>query len=230
MAGRDDEDRLGGRSDALAGRGGGHGGGAGPIRRYRDEDRGEDPADHFRGRGGQDVAQRLGGADTGTLRAQDHRGRGPKGYRRSDDRIKEDVNDRLADDPYVDASGIEVSVSGGEVTLAGTVDSRQARRRAEDIAEGVSGVTHVQNNIRVRQAGQGYGTSYGTGTSSGLGTTSGTSGSGGTSASSTSGQASRAGGLGESVAYAGESGSTGTTGSGTSSGSSSSSTGHSRSG
>jgi osmotically-inducible protein OsmY len=84
----------------------------------------------------------------------DHRGRGPKGYQRSDDRIREDVDDRLSDDPYVDASEIEVSVSNGEVTLSGTVDGREAKRRAEDIADRVSGVRHVQNNLRVQQGGQ----------------------------------------------------------------------------
>ncbi|HEX6012017.1 MAG TPA: BON domain-containing protein [Geminicoccaceae bacterium] len=90
-------------------------------------------------------------------REPDHRGRGPKGYKRSDQRIQEDVNDRLYDDPYVDASEIDVSVSGGEVTLSGTVDSRNARRRAESLAEQVSGVTHVQNNLRVRQAAAPHG-------------------------------------------------------------------------
>jgi hypothetical protein len=143
MAERDDDDRRGGpRRDP----------GPGPIRRYRDEDRGEDPAAHFR-RGEPEVARRLAGADTGPLRAQDHRGRGPRGYRRSDERILEDVHRRLTDDPQVDASDIEVTVRDGEVTLSGTVDDRRARRRAEDIAEGVSGVTHVQNNTRVRQGG-----------------------------------------------------------------------------
>ncbi|AWK87298.1 BON domain-containing protein [Azospirillum thermophilum] len=82
-----------------------------------------------------------------------HRGRGPRGYTRPDERIREDVNDRLTEDPYVDASDIEVTVSGGEVTLSGTVDSRNARRRAEDIAEGVPGVRHVQNDIRASRPG-----------------------------------------------------------------------------
>ncbi|HVL73223.1 MAG TPA: BON domain-containing protein [Beijerinckiaceae bacterium] len=82
-----------------------------------------------------------------------HRGRGPRGYARSAERIREDVSDRLTDDPYVDASDIEIKVSGTEVTLTGTVDSREARRRAEDLAERVVGVTHVQNNLRVRQPG-----------------------------------------------------------------------------
>jgi hypothetical protein len=70
----------------------------------------------------------------------EHRGRGPCGYKRSDDRIREDVNDRLTDDPWIDASDIEVSVSSAEVTLDGTVNNRSDKRRAEDIAESVSGV------------------------------------------------------------------------------------------
>ena len=89
-----------------------------------------------------------GGAST-----PDHRGRGPKGYRRSDERILEDVNDRLTEDPRVDASEVQVDVQGGEVTLTGTVGSREERRRAEDVAEGASGVTYVMNNLRVRQPG-----------------------------------------------------------------------------
>jgi hypothetical protein len=45
-----------------------------------------------------------------------------------------------------------VRVESGEVTLSGTVDSRVARRRAEDLAEDVRGVGHVQNNLRVQPA------------------------------------------------------------------------------
>jgi osmotically-inducible protein OsmY len=92
---------------------------------------------------------------TTDLRAEhraEHRGRGPKSYKRSDGRIHEDINDRLTDDPYVDAGDIEVSVKDGEATLSGFVSRRQDKRRAEDIAESVSGVKHVQNNLRVRPA------------------------------------------------------------------------------
>jgi osmotically-inducible protein OsmY len=86
-----------------------------------------------------------------------HRGRGPKGYMRSDERIREDVCDRLSDDSMVDASEVEVSVAKSEVTLSGTVGTREERRRAEDCAEHVSGVKHVQNNLRVANAGPGAG-------------------------------------------------------------------------
>ena len=85
------------------------------------------------------------------VREGNHRGRGPKGYRRSDERIKEDVSDRLAEHAYLDASDIEVAVKEGEVTLSGTVTHRRDKRAAEDLAEDVSGVKNVQNNLRVSE-------------------------------------------------------------------------------
>jgi osmotically-inducible protein OsmY len=78
------------------------------------------------------------------------RGRGPKNYRRSDERIREEVSDRLTENEWLDASDVDVNVSDGEVILSGTVDSRYAKRLAEEIAESVSGVANVQNNLRVQ--------------------------------------------------------------------------------
>jgi len=97
---------------------------------------------------GDDDAQRRRRADE--MRHELHRGRGPKGYTRSDDRIREDVNDRLTDDHLLDASDIDVKVSDGEVTLTGHIAHRLDKRRAEDLAERVAGVKHVQNNLRVK--------------------------------------------------------------------------------
>lgn len=105
-----------------------------------------------------DVDRPFGGAfafDQG--RQGEYRGRGPKNYTRSDERIREDVNDRLSDDSWLDASEIEVQVSKCEVTLTGMVNSREDRRRAEDIAEQVSGVKHVQNNLRIQHTGALFG-------------------------------------------------------------------------
>ena len=84
-------------------------------------------------------------------RQREFRGRGPKGYKRSDDRIKEDVNDRLSEG-YLDASEIEVLVVNAEVTLSGSVNTRDDKRLAEDIAESVSGVSNVENRLRVTQS------------------------------------------------------------------------------
>ncbi|HEX6184469.1 MAG TPA: BON domain-containing protein, partial [Pyrinomonadaceae bacterium] len=77
------------------------------------------------------------------------RGRGPRNYRRSDERVREEVCDRLTDNEWLDASEVEVNVAAGEVFLTGAVDSRYAKRIAESIAESVTGVTNVQNNLRV---------------------------------------------------------------------------------
>jgi osmotically-inducible protein OsmY len=79
------------------------------------------------------------------------RGKGPKNYKRSDERITEDVCDRLSEDYRIDASDIEVKVLDAEVTLTGTVHSREEKRRAEDIIETVSGVANIQNNLKVAQ-------------------------------------------------------------------------------
>jgi hypothetical protein len=76
-------------------------------------------------------------------------GRGPKDYTRSDDRIREDVCDRLSWHDEVDATDITVRVANGEVTLEGSVETRHMKRLAEDIAEDVPGVLDVHNNVRV---------------------------------------------------------------------------------
>ncbi|WP_199489465.1 BON domain-containing protein [Pseudotabrizicola alkalilacus] len=112
--------------------------------------------DHERGmltRAGDEIASWFGDEEAARRREQDHRGKGPRGYQRSDERIREDVSDRLSDDPRVDASEIDVTVESGEVTLAGEVTSKYAKRYAEDCADAVSGVTHVQNNLRVKRMG-----------------------------------------------------------------------------
>lgn len=121
-----------------------HGGGS---RSREDHERG------FMDKASDEVASWFGDDEAEQRRRQDqhHRGRGPRGYARSDERIREDVNDRLTDDWMLDASDIEVQVSEREVTLSGEVSSREDKRRAEDIAEDISGVTHVQNNLRVRR-------------------------------------------------------------------------------
>jgi osmotically-inducible protein OsmY len=78
-------------------------------------------------------------------------GRGPQGYKRSDERITEDINEALTQDSDIDATNIVVEVQNGEVTLKGTVPDRQAKRRAEDITESCSGVKQVQNQLRIKR-------------------------------------------------------------------------------
>lgn len=139
----------------------------------RGREMGRDTGDFFR-RASERVASWFGGGEHETERGRDERydergrsfrGMGPKGYKRADERISDEVHERLTEDPYVDASNISVSVSGGEVTLSGTVENREAKHRAERCVEDISGVSHVQNNLRIEQgnpltsAGRGYGDS-----------------------------------------------------------------------
>jgi osmotically-inducible protein OsmY len=98
-----------------------------------------------------EVRSWMGDTDAEHRREADYRGRGPRGYTRSDERIREEVSDWLMEDRYVDASEIDVTVAAGEVTLAGTVDSREMKRRAENIAASALGVKDVHNSLRVRR-------------------------------------------------------------------------------
>ena len=63
----------------------------------------------------------------------------------------EDACEHLTHDHGVDASDMEVTVKNGELTLDGKVNTRWEKRRAEDCVHDISGITHVQNNLRIRR-------------------------------------------------------------------------------
>lgn len=133
---------YGSRGFGAAGYGASYGSGSGYG--THDSDRG------FFERAGDEIASWFGDDAATRRREQDHRGAGPQNYTRSDQRILDDICDRLTEDRYVDASDITVTVQEREVTLDGSVTSKQAKRRAEDVADHVTGVGHVQNNLRVK--------------------------------------------------------------------------------
>lgn len=83
-----------------------------------------------------------------------HSGKGPKGYQRGDERIREEICECLMHDGAIDASDIEVNVVAGEVTLSGTVDERRMRRYAEELAEHHAGVRDIKNDLRIRKSGE----------------------------------------------------------------------------
>lgn len=149
-------------------------------RRYEEEedmpDRGdyargsERPGETTRGRGSSFDRPIYGEGNYGerTYRDRGHSergefaGRGPRTFRRSDERIYDEVGDRFTRDPWLDASDIDFEVKDATVILRGTVPDREAKRRAEDIAESVTGVDDVRNEIRVAgrdRAGERWGTS-----------------------------------------------------------------------
>lgn len=79
-----------------------------------------------------------------------HTGRGPRGYQRSDERIRDEANDRLTAHGWIDATDIECNVEHGEVMLTGFVDGRPAKRAAQEVVEDVPGVRDVHNHLRIR--------------------------------------------------------------------------------
>lgn len=170
--------------------------------------RGDHDERGFLERAGDEIRSWFGGDEGSGDEMRHHRGRGPKNYTRSDARILEDVNDRLTDDPHVDASEIHVEVQNREVTLTGTVNSRFEKRHAEDLAESVSGVTHVQNNLRVQQSmAMGMGGSALSG-SGGTGSGTGAMGAGSGTASGGTGVGLVSGASGSGMGSAGSSGTT----------------------
>jgi osmotically-inducible protein OsmY len=70
-----------------------------------------------------------------------------------DERLQSEVSEQLAAEVPGEAEQIQVDVTRGTVTLAGTVDSSEARCRAENVAGSIAGVVSVMNNLRVRQPG-----------------------------------------------------------------------------
>ncbi|MFJ4293075.1 BON domain-containing protein [Cupriavidus sp. NPDC089707] len=88
----------------------------------------------------------------------------PKGYQRTDARIRDDLCERLAH-AEDDVSDVTVEVGSGIVTLAGTVRDRDAKFRIEQLAEDVLGVSEVRNNIQMARPGS----SAGSGGNGGIG-------------------------------------------------------------
>lgn len=77
--------------------------------------------------------------------------RGPKGYQRSDERLREDISERLMQSSHVDSSDVTVSVSSGKVSLEGSVPDRYMKHYIEDLVDACPGVQDIDNRIRVGQ-------------------------------------------------------------------------------
>jgi hypothetical protein len=100
--------------------------------------------------GGEDLLE-AGSDFSFSQRGANQRGRGPRGYARSDERLREDICELLTEDPDLDASDIEVSVNSGTVMLSGTLDQRWQKHHAENLVARCRGVRDVDNRIGVRK-------------------------------------------------------------------------------
>lgn len=107
---------------------------------HRDFGRGEAPSAY--GRGGRDWS--------GSGYPGGYRGTGPKDYERTDERIRDDVCERLTEHDAIDASNIDVRVTAGVVQLSGDVPERYMKHLAEDAVADAVGVKDVENTLRVR--------------------------------------------------------------------------------
>lgn len=148
--------QMGGRF--AGGMGGGGGGGMmvgpDPTGRYWYRGPGQDMVDERYGSAMRDVGRFEGGhhGSQGRMREEHRRyPAGPKGYRRSDDRIRDDLCDTLHQAHDIDSSEVEVKVQSSEVILSGTVPERHMKLRIEQLADRIPGVTDVNNQIRVRR-------------------------------------------------------------------------------
>jgi hypothetical protein len=175
----------------------------GQGRGFGDYDYGQSQSSFGRGSRGQGgFGGGFGGGQNRPWNQGPHSGRGPQGWQRSEERIREDVHEALTNHGWLDASNIQVEVKNGMVTLTGTVESRYAKRMAEDALDNVPGVNDVQNNLRVQTGDEGTtarnesfsgvsGSAQGTGTSSGSSGRSSGSGSSGTTNSTTNSTSNR---------------------------------------
>jgi osmotically-inducible protein OsmY len=111
----------------------------------------------FQSEFGSSQGSRSGSGRQGSSEYGAHRGKGPKGYTRSDDRLKEIICEKLTDDPMIDASEINVEVTSQIVKLTGTVDDRSTKYDVEELIERCGGVKDIDNQLRVRSAGGSYG-------------------------------------------------------------------------
>jgi osmotically-inducible protein OsmY len=78
-----------------------------------------------------------------------HRGKGPREYTRTDERIYDEVCQHLTLHPLIDASLVDVKVDKGNVTLSGEIFDRRMKFLAEDLVDQVPGVRDIQNNLKV---------------------------------------------------------------------------------
>lgn len=77
---------------------------------------------------------------------------------RSPQQICDDVAEQLGSSPFIDASGISITVDGAEVTLSGTINSLIAISLAKALVSNVPGVGRAQVQLRVQPAPRTYDT------------------------------------------------------------------------
>lgn len=122
----------------------GYGSGARDHRRSLEDEYSDESAVSYEQRGGSQDYGRYGPAYRNRPFA-----RGPKGYQRSDERLKEDISERLMEAHHIDSSEVTVDVRGAKVILEGVVPSRHMKHAIEDLVDACPGVQDIENRVRV---------------------------------------------------------------------------------
>ena len=73
----------------------------------------------------------------------------------TDDTISDAVRVKLASDQVVGVLPLQVTVKDGVVTLAGSVEAKSMKSRAESVTKKVKGVKQVVNNIEIKTRASG---------------------------------------------------------------------------
>ena len=73
----------------------------------------------------------------------------PRGDRRPDERIKEEILDLFSSQRQFNASGIRVTVKEGIVTLSGKIDDPYGMQTAAKMVENILGVLEINNNLHI---------------------------------------------------------------------------------
>jgi hypothetical protein len=93
------------------------------------------------------------GGERRESRRQDRVRREPRGYQRSDERLRDEIYDKLIRQTNIDVSDVEVAIDEGVVSLSGMLSTRWEKHQVEDIVDSIWGVKDIHNNLRVRSAG-----------------------------------------------------------------------------
>ena len=78
-----------------------------------------------------------------------HKGAAPKSEKIENDPVAAAVHEALTEEPWLDATDISIAVSGGVVTLTGSVPNEDGVSRAAKTVAEVNGVTEVKNELKV---------------------------------------------------------------------------------
>jgi|GEM_PF-3629468 len=90
-----------------------------------------------------------GSGNQETSRKGQFAGTTPKNFKRSDERIYDDICQKLSQEGHFDVSDVEIKVESGEVSLEGNIENRSDKHRIEMLVDSIMGVKDITNNLKI---------------------------------------------------------------------------------